>query len=133
MSPESGAVGVCAGIARRAGRVLVCRRRDDQSHPGRWEFPGGKIEPGETPQECLRRELEEELGVDAVVGPLLTRYRHAYPAGPVVDLWFFAIEGYRGHLRNRVFAELRWADLDELESLDLLEADRPIVALLRGR
>lgn len=126
-------IAVSAGIAVRDGRVLVCQRRLDQPHPGRWEFPGGKIEPGETPRQCLEREINEELGVTAEVGDLLLRHSHAYTGGPAVDLWFFAIDDWRGEIENRVFADIRWVELAELDALDLLEADRPIVALLRNR
>ncbi len=131
LSGASG-IAVSAGIAVRDGRVLVCRRRFDQLHPGRWEFPGGKVEPGETPQQCLEREIVEELGIAVDVGDLLAQHRHCYEGGPTVDLWFFAIDAWRGEIENRVFEEIRWVDLDELDGLDLLEADRPIVALLRS-
>ncbi len=109
----------------------MCRRRKDQEHPTRWEFPGGKIEPDESPDACLRRELREELAIEAEVGALIARVNHAYPGGPTVDLWFYAVESHEGTIRNQVFAELRWVTLDQLDQLDLLEADRPVVDILR--
>lgn len=130
MSSERKPVRVSAGILRNGDRVLICRRRGDQEHPAKWEFPGGKIEAGESPEECLRRELREELGVEADVGGLLVRLRHRYASGPTVDLWFFEVDRHAGELRNRVFAEIRWVSPGELAGFDLLEADRPLIDIL---
>ncbi len=122
---------VAAGIMRRADQILVCQRRITDPHPGKWEFPGGKLEPGESPEACLRREIAEELGVDATIGESIAHHRHSYRGGPTVDLWFFEVASFAGELRNRVFAEVRWVALDELPTIDLLEADRPVVTQLR--
>jgi len=123
-------VQVSAGVIRDGDGVLVCRRRLDVPHGGQWEFPGGKVEPGEGLEAALHRELREELAIDAVVGPLLFRHQHVYPAHPPVDLSFFAIPSYRGLLRNRVFAEIRWVALGALGTLDFLEGDREVVRRL---
>lgn len=125
-------VPVAAGILRRGAEVLVCRRRASDPHPGKWEFPGGKIEPGESPRDCLKRELTEELGIAGAIGDEIARHRHAYSGGPTVDLWFFDVPSFSGDLSNRVFAEIRWVRPDALAELDLLEADRPVIALLRA-
>src|SRR5690606_17197373 len=66
---------VAAAILRRGDTVLVCRRRTTDSHPGKWEFPGGKIEPGESPADCVQREVAEELGVEATIGALVAQHR----------------------------------------------------------
>src|ERR1035437_7863741 len=71
-----GMVQVVAGIIERRGRFLICRRKPEQVHPLKWEFPGGKVEPGETPELALARELEEELGILGVAGQEITRYQH---------------------------------------------------------
>ncbi len=97
----------------------------------KWEFPGGKIEPGESPQACLQRELREELAIEAEVGALIARVNHAYPGGPAVDLWFYAVDSHQGTICNQIFAELRWVTINELDQLDLLEADRPVVDILK--
>lgn len=125
------AIQVAAGVLWRGDRVLVCRRRDTDSHPGRWEFPGGKVEPGESPAECLRREIAEELGVHCAVGNLIARHRHEYRGGPTVDLWFYEVTEFQGEPQNRIFAAIDWLRPDELDSIELLDADLPLVATLR--
>ena len=123
-------VHVSAGILVRAGQVLACQRRADRSHPGKWEFPGGKREAGETMAECLRRELREELGIEAEVGPELWRSEHTYPGRPTVALVFFRVDRFAGAARNLEFAEIRWVDLADLAGLDFLDADRELIARL---
>jgi 8-oxo-dGTP diphosphatase len=130
MPPAPQGVCVTAGVIARDGKVLVCQRSPEAEHGGKWEFPGGKVEPGENLPDCLRRELFEELGIDAVVGPLLWRTRHDYPGGKRVVLHFFFVEGHSGSLRNRVFAAVRWAAVAHLQEMDFLEADREFVAAM---
>ena len=127
------AVAVSAGVLVSAGRVLVCQRRADQPHPAKWEFPGGKRDPGETMEDCLRRELREELDIEADVGAELWRTEFTYPGRPAVALTFFRVDAYRGAIANRVFADVRWAEIDELPHLDFLEADQAFIALLVQR
>ena len=79
---------VSAGILTRDGRVLACQRRVGQAHSGKWEFPGGKREPGETIEECLRRELREELGIDAELGAMVWRTEYSYPGRSPIALVF---------------------------------------------
>jgi mutator protein MutT len=120
---------VAAAVIARAGEVLVCQRRGDGAHPWKWEFPGGKREPGETLEECLRRELREELGIEAEVGREIWRNRHSYPERSVA-LFFFHVASFRGTLVNRAFAEVRWVPVGTLSNLDFLDADRPLVERL---
>jgi 8-oxo-dGTP diphosphatase len=120
-------VHVSAAIITRNGRVLVCQRRPDQPHAGKWEFPGGKREAGESIEECLRRELSEELGIDAEIGAEAWRTEHVYPGRPPVALVFFAVRAYRGVLENRAFADIRWVEVAKLAELDFLEADRELI------
>jgi 8-oxo-dGTP diphosphatase len=93
----------------------------------KWEFPGGKIEPGETPEEALRRELNEELGIEAVIGKPLTRVRHNYRNGSAVDLRFFIVNEFQGELENRIFNNIQWSELPALPSFDFLAADLGLV------
>jgi 8-oxo-dGTP diphosphatase len=103
--------------------VLICQRRPDQPMSLKWEFPGGKIEAGETAEQALTRELDEELGIAAVIGPRVAQVRHRYRNGGCIDLQFFAVRDFTGELDNRIFNEIRWSPLHELPALDFLAAD----------
>ena len=122
---------VAAGLLRDGELILVCQRRATAVHPLRWEFPGGKLEPGESPDSCLERELHEELAIHATVGARLASVEHRYPQGPHVRVHFFAIASHRGTIENRVFERIEWRPLARLDELDFLDADRPLLALLR--
>ncbi len=122
---------VVAAVAARRGRVLVCQRSTGQRHPGKWEFPGGKVERGETPAQALRRELREELSVDAVIGAEIWRTRHCYAGGDPVELRFFSVRSLAGRLRrSSELAAVRWEPAARLAALDFLDADRDLVAAL---
>jgi 8-oxo-dGTP diphosphatase len=119
------------GAGVRDGEVLVCQRRADQPMPLKWEFPGGKIEPGESSEMALRRELREELGVEAEIGRRTAILRHSYHSGEV-ELEFFVVERYAGEITNFIFQEVRWEKLTNLPRYDFLDADRLLVADLAG-
>jgi len=121
---------VVAALIERGGRILICRRRLDQPHPLKWEFPGGKVEPGESPAQALRRELEEELAVRAVIGAEIERYEFCYPGKPPILLIFYAVTEFAGEPRNCVFEEMRWVDRRELPHFDFLEGDIEFVKRL---
>jgi 8-oxo-dGTP diphosphatase len=108
--------------------VLVCQRRADQPMSLKWEFPGGKIEAGESAEQALSRELDEELGIAAVIGPRIAQLRHKYRNGGSIDLQFFTVRQFSGELDNRIFNEIRWSPLSALPALDFLAAD---VGLIR--
>ncbi len=118
---------VAAGLILRGNEVLICQRRPDQAMALKWEFPGGKMEPGESPEEALVRELHEELGIKATVGTLIAHVRHAYRNGSSVDLQFFAVHQFEGEITNHIFNELRWCNLRDLPTYDFLTADRGLV------
>jgi 8-oxo-dGTP diphosphatase len=118
---------VAAALILRGEEVLICQRRPDQPMALKWEFPGGKIESGETPEQALARELDEELGIDADIGPLVTHTRHTYRSGGAVDLQFFAVHAFRGEVTNRIFHDVRWIPLRDLTSYDFLAADRDLI------
>jgi 8-oxo-dGTP diphosphatase len=124
---------VSAGIIHRNGRVLVGQRRKGYRHPFKWEFPGGKVEAGETPQQALVRELAEELEIQASVGSELARYEHDYRSGSRVHLLFFAVDEFAGEPQGRVFEQISWIDLRDLPDIDFLEGDLDFVRrLARG-
>jgi 8-oxo-dGTP diphosphatase len=118
---------VAAAFIVRGGEVLICQRRPDQPMGLQWEFPGGKIEAGESAEQALARELNEELGIDASIGPRVTHIRHNYRHGGAVDLQFFAVREFAGELENRIFAQLRWTRLEDLPDFDFLPADRGLI------
>lgn len=92
-----------------------------------WEFPGGKIEPGESPEQALKRELDEELGIAAEIGARVTHIRHNYRHGGAVDLVFFTVHRFEGELDNRIFQQVKWVKLEELPGYDFLAADRDLI------
>jgi 8-oxo-dGTP diphosphatase len=132
-SDARGPVEVAAGLLRDGELVLVCQRLATAVHPLRWEFPGGKVEAGESPEACLQRELLEELGIDATIGVRIASVEHLYPDGPHVRVHFFDVVTHRGPLTNRVFERIDWRPVARLCELDFLDADRPLVELLRRR
>jgi 8-oxo-dGTP diphosphatase len=122
---------VAAGLLRDGDLVLVCQRSARGAHPLRWEFPGGKLEDGESAETCLVRELREELGIEATIGTHLASVEHRYPDGPHVRVHFYAIAAHSGSIANRVFERIVWQPRGRLDELDFLDADRPLIAILR--
>jgi len=118
---------VVAAIMVKDGQILICQRTKHQSMPLKWEFPGGKIEIGEQPRDALRRELEEELGIDAEIGDEVSRIVHTYPNGGTVELRFYVVRGFVGTLENRIFRDIQWVNPANLPSYDFLAADEPLV------
>ena len=124
---------VSAGIIHRDGQILVAQRRAGDRHALKWEFPGGKVEQGETPQQALIRELREELQIEARVGTELARYEHEYPSGSRVHLLFFVVTEYSGQPAAKIFAQICWTDMRLLPGLDFLDGDLDFVKrLARG-
>ena len=118
---------VVAALILRNDQILACQRTRHQPMPLKWEFPGGKIEEGEQPRDALRRELEEELGIEAAIGDEVARIQHEYSSGSMVELRFYEVHAYRGEIENRIFRDVRWVKRRELAKLDFLEADRQLV------
>ncbi|MGY3265916.1 Nudix family hydrolase [Lysobacter sp. HA35] len=130
MADAKRSIHVVAGVIRDVrGRVLLARRTEGRDLAGLWEFPGGKREPGETPEQALVRELHEELGIDVRVGAPLIRVPQQYPDKAlvldvrIVDAWTGAARGLEGQA-------LAWVPLDKLSRYDMPPADRPVLAAL---
>ncbi|MEO6829177.1 MAG: NUDIX domain-containing protein [Acidobacteriaceae bacterium] len=118
---------VVAALILRGKEVFICQRKAGTAMGLQWEFPGGKIEVGETPEEALRRELEEELGIQAKIGPYIAEVQHNYRNGGSIHLRFFAVHQFQGEIRNRVFEDMRWAELRDLPAYNFLAADRKFI------
>jgi 8-oxo-dGTP diphosphatase len=123
-------IAVAAGILLQDGCLLICQRKRNGAFPLQWEFPGGKVEPGEDAPTCLRRELREELGIEAEIGPEISAFQYTYPNGFEVSLIFHRVASYTGTLANQVFEQIIWAEPRQLPDYDFLEADRGLVARL---
>lgn len=122
---------VVAAVIVRDGRVLACQRSGAGKFPLKWEFPGGKIQSGETPENALERELREELGVAAKIGSEIFRARHKYPKmNESVELIFFRALLSSTQIENRVFNDVRWLPPKDLPDLDFLKADRELLRKL---
>ena len=119
---------VAAAVIERDNAFLLTRRLKGTHLEGRWEFPGGKCEPGEALEACLVRELREELAVEAVVGERLLLTRHAY-AERTVELHFLRTE-LTGEPVPQLGQQMRWVPRSELTALDLPEADADLIRLL---
>lgn len=124
---------VAAGVLSDvAGRVLIAERLCDGPYHGLWEFPGGKIRDGESPLAALRRELLEELGIDAIRFEPFMNLSHDYP-DRTVALEFFLVNEWRGEPVGREGQRLRWVAVSDLDADELLPADAPLVAALQKR
>jgi 8-oxo-dGTP diphosphatase len=117
---------VTAGIINQGDKILICQRHRADKYGLQWEFPGGKVREGETLQASLRRELAEELAIEAEIGDEVFRLRHQYP-DRYVEVVFFSVPSFRGEARNQVFEAMTWAPRSELPSYNFLEADRELV------
>jgi 8-oxo-dGTP diphosphatase len=118
---------VVAALIVRESKILICQRTEDQAMPLKWEFPGGKVEPDEDLKDALRRELDEELGIDAEIGNKIAAIQHTYANGASLALYFYRVDRFRNEIDNRIFRDVRWVDRKELPTYDFLEADVRLV------
>jgi 8-oxo-dGTP diphosphatase len=123
---EQKSIRVTAGIVVDGERILICQRHHSDAYGMQWEFPGGKVEEGEDLKACLRRELAEELAIDAEIGEEVFRVRHRYP-DRYVEVAFFPVRSFRGSVRNQVFEAVEWVPRRRLPEFNFLEADRELV------
>ncbi len=121
---------VAVGIITINSQVLVCQRKKTARYPLKWEFPGGKFENGESVEECLRRELREELSINADVGKEFFRQEWIYPDSGSFEVFYHLVPSYAGTIRNNVFEQIRWFNLIELARIDMLEGNKDAIELL---
>ncbi len=121
---------VAALILRGDGptrEIFICQRRAGQPMGLKWEFPGGKIEPGETSVEALARELSEELDIDATIGPRITTVHHTYRNGGAIEIEFFLVRDFQREPVNRIFQQMLWTPFAALPTYDFLAADLTLI------
>lgn len=121
---------VVAAVIERDGRILVGQRRKSDSHGLKWEFPGGKVERGESPSAALARELEEELGIQAHVGREIVRYSHEYPKRATILLIFHRVTQFSGEPQSLAFERIVWEEPERLPHYDFLDGDVDFVRRL---
>ena len=122
---------VTAAIIRQKNLILITRRPEGSRYAGLWEFPGGKIEEIEAPEQCLEREIFEELGVKAAVGGLFGSAFHKYPWGNIL-LLAYNCRLLNGPIRNLGVAEHRWVSSAQLDNYSMLPADLPLIEKLQN-
>jgi len=121
---------VIAAIIINNGKVLIARRAEDQKLAGKWEFPGGKIESGETPEECLVREIKEELGVDIKVDTFFAENTYQYDT-ETIKLLAYKARWVDGEYKLAVHNQIKWVKPYELENYDFAPADVPFIEKLK--
>ena len=123
-------VHVVAAVIERDGQILIGQRKPRGRHALKWEFPGGKVESGETPRDALARELREELGIEAQIGAEIETYDFRYVSGAITRLMFFRVTEFAGEPDNREFQQIAWSQRERLPQYDFLEGDLDFVRRL---
>lgn len=121
---------VTAAIIVKDDLILIARRGKDENLPGKWEFPGGKIEKGESPEACLKREIKEELNIDIKVGDFLGESIYEYANGAIRLLAYFSTI-IEGEIELSVHDEVRWISIKEFDKFDFAPADIPLIEKLK--
>jgi 8-oxo-dGTP diphosphatase len=119
---------VAVGILRKNGKILICQRKKGGRYELKWEFPGGKLENGETIEQCLRRELREELALEIYsIERIQTQSAH-YKDGGMFSVSYCFISGFEGEPQNNIFEKIRWVTVDELKHMDMLDGNKPFIS-----
>ena len=124
---------VAAAVIERDAKILIGQRRRGDSHGLKWEFPGGKVERGESPASGLARELREELGIEATIGHELVRYEHRYPRRTSILLIFYSVTEFSGVPESLAFEKILWESPEKLPGYDFLDGDIDFVRRLATR
>ena len=126
-------INVVAAIIINKKRILIGKRKDEDIGGGKWEFPGGKIEIGETISKALERELYEELGISAKIGKELMNYEHMFKT-TIYNISFMEIIDYEGEIRNNAHSEIKWVKFSNLLEYDFISGDdRFIQSFLKSK
>src|SRR6476469_9801395 len=111
---------VVAAIIIRGQKILICQRSEGQAMPLKWEFPGGKVERDEDLKDALHRELDEELGIDAVIGRKVAAIQHPCGSGASLELYFYRVDQCTKEIEHRIFRDVRWVERKQLPTYDFL-------------
>lgn len=123
---------VAAGIIEKDSKILIAMRKKNDTLGGKWEFPGGKIEPGETPEECLKRELKEEFDIETEVGRFFLSTKFRYYLIPI-ELLVYKVRYLSGNFKVNEHDEIKWVTPGELDNYEFVGPDRPIVKAVKER
>lgn len=118
---------VAVAILRKDKKILICQRKLGGRYALKWEFPGGKLEPGETIEQCLRRELREELSIEIQSIEYSETHAAYYEDGGMFNVAYCFVSGFNGEPHNNIFEQIRWVTTNELKQMDLLEGNKPFV------
>ncbi len=121
---------VAVGILRRDGKILACQRKSGGRYALKWEFPGGKVEQGESIQQCLARELREELSISIHAIDRMEVQSAEYDDGGHYEVAYCSVTGFDGEPKNNVFEQVRWVTLEELRALDTLEGNQDFISTM---
>lgn len=131
MAEEKKQITVSAAVMQREGKFFVAKRRSDKELGGFWEFPGGKLESGESPEECLRRELREEFDINTEISELLIEYSHDYGSA-IINFSIFRTEYLSGDFILCEHDDMKWLELAEFDEYQFAPADYPIINHLKS-
>lgn len=121
---------VTAGIIKKGNKILIAKRKEGHL-ANKWEFPGGKLEPNETPEQCLKRELTEEFGIETKIGKLLATSIHEY-AHIKIKLMAYEVDYISGEFILNDHKAIKWLSKEDLIIYDLASADMPILNKILG-
>ena len=121
---------VAVGVLRKNNRILICQRKQGGRYALKWEFPGGKFEICETLEQCLRRELREELSIEIHSIRHIETLAAYYEDGGMFNVSYCFVFGFDGEPQNNIFEQIRWVTIGELNAIDLLDGNKPFVARL---
>jgi mutator protein MutT len=119
-------------LIHQKNQVLVCRRKKGSLYELKWEFPGGKMEDGESTLDCLKRELREELSIEIDAYDRCETRVNSYEDGRTFEVTYCFVSHFTGTPKNKTFEQIAWVSLDELHAMDMLSGNKPFVALLRN-
>ncbi|MEX0940399.1 MAG: (deoxy)nucleoside triphosphate pyrophosphohydrolase [Candidatus Babeliales bacterium] len=117
---------VIAAVIKKDGKFLIAQRAKEDPLKGKWEFPGGKLEKGETFHECLARELFEELGITATIGEYICSSKFSYKGKPM-EMLAFVVTSYEGEIQLKEHSAITWINIDEFENYPFPDPDLPII------